>query len=261
MVYAEAKQVYHDFSTAPDLVERYIPEEARAPALRMARQVNGVTTYLSQIATGETRHVEGLYFAVGIAGMDVITDIYQQPVGEGRTLAALRGENEGGPMHGLYAANKLAHSIHFEEPVTALARWQDQSLHQFRDMSADELRQVTQAKGGNSALAHLHAIKSNISPEEEQAMYEFGYVMQLLDDHLDMRKDKDEGIATMFTEGHLTTGDLRGKVKELRRLLIEVYGHSKALDRFCKVMRWHIKLGEAERMRPGTAHRVLPWYF
>jgi hypothetical protein len=40
-----------------------------------------------------------------------------------------------------------------------------------------------------------------------------------------------------------------------------VFGPSRALNRFGKVMRLHIKLGKLEQRAPGTAHRVLPWYF
>lgn len=261
MLGAEMRQVYHDATTAKELVKEYIPEEAHKPALLMARQVNGVSTYLSQIATGEVRHVEGLYFAVGIAGMDVMTDYYNRRVSDGLVYDALTGDDTEGPMGALHKAEKLAYSENFHEPILDLAEYQDQSLVQFDDAGRTELRRITERKGGASGIAHLHALKGDISLKETSVMQEFGFTMQLLDDHLDKAKDEREGIKTLFTEGHYDTDALRARTQELSERLEKVFGPSSALDRFGKVMSMHIRLGRLEQRVPGTASRLLPWYF
>lgn len=257
----ERTQLDFDFNFAPQLVNRYIGDVAQDEALTMVRQVNGVTTYLSWMATGEVRMFEGTTYAVGIAGMDVVTDVLQQPVSGGVTEAALDGHPPMRELEALTLASEVARGPGFDRAVQKIAEWQDKSLQQFNDPGEDALREITSKKGGYSALAHLHALKADPSDTEEKFMFAFGETMQLLDDYLDQPGDKEEGISTLFTEGHLDADDLSWHIEFVEQRAEELWGPSKAVSRFGKVMRMHRRLGKLENKYPGTAERLLPWYF
>jgi len=261
MFRAERAQLGYDFGFAPELVERYIGEAASDDALTMVRQVNGVTTYLSWMATGEPRLLEGTVYAVGIAGMDVVTDVLKEPVSGGATSAALDGEPPMKELEALSLASSVARGPRFDHAVKRIAEWQDRSLQQFRDPSEERLRDITRKKGGYSALAHLNAVKTSPTAEEDKFMVTFGETMQLLDDYLDQPGDDREGISTLFTEGYLDGDDLLGHIEETERRAREVWGDTAAVRRFGKVMRAHRRLGQLENRVPGSAERLLPWYF
>lgn len=258
---AERQQIRSDFGLAPELVRRYIREEAQDDALTMSRQVNGVTTYLSWMATGEPRIVEGTVYAVGIAGMDVVTDFQKWKVSDGLTRSALDGEPEVDDMAPLSLASDLARHPEFDSAVRRLAEWQDRSLAQFGSPDEYRLRRITANKGGYSALAHLYAVSEDVTVEEESLMMQFGETMQLLDDYLDQPGDEEEDISTLFTEGYIDVDDLRRKVDSLETMCEATWGKSRATKRFGRLMRMHIRLGRVENRYPGAAKKLLPWYF
>lgn len=261
MLSPERQQVRSDFGLAPELVRRYVGDVAREDALTMVRQVNGVTTYLSWMATGEVRLFEGTVYAVGIAGMDVVTDVLKEPVSDGATEAALDGHPPMKELEALSLASDVARGPRFDHAVAQLASWQDRSLEQFDTPDEDRLRDITRKKGGYSALAHLHAVKRDVTLAENEFMFTFGETMQLLDDYLDQPGDEAEGISTLFTEDYMDSGDLLDRIEVTERKARRVWGDTKAVRRFGKVMRAHRRLGQVENAAPGTAERLLPWYF
>lgn len=258
---AERRQLGYDFGFAPALVSRYIPEGAQGDALKMVRQVNGVTTYLSWMATGEPRIFEGTVYAAAIAGMDVVTDYHKEEVGGGVTAAALDGDAAYPSLELMGLASSVSRGPDFDYYVGKIAKWQDASLDQFGDPDGSRLRTITRRKGGASALAHLHAVKDQPAAEEDSFMHEFGTTMQLLDDYLDQPGDRAEGISTLFTEGVYDRSDLEDHIEGVEDGCRSLWGDTKPVRRFSKLMRYHYALGRVENKTPIPAARLVPWYF
>jgi hypothetical protein len=63
-----------------------------------------------------------------------------------------------------------------------------------------ELSQVTSDKGGYSVLMFRRVLENNLSDKEKQALYEFGYLVQLCDDIFDIWFDQRDGIHTLPLE-------------------------------------------------------------
>jgi hypothetical protein len=261
MLKPERKQIGHDFSTAPELVDRYVGDVAYDDALKMVRQVNGVSTYLSWVVTGQSRHFESMMFAVGIAGMDAVTDVMNKPVSDGRTEAALRGDPPLKELEALALASAISRSPDFDYHVMRLAEWQDKSLQQFEDPDRDTIMSITRWKGAYSALAHVHAMTDDVTRDEEQYIGRFGFTMQLLDDYLDQPHDEAAGQSTLFTEGYWDGADLQDTIETVVELGRQTYDRPEAWDRFEKVLYAHKRMGDIENRFPGAASRLLPWYF
>jgi hypothetical protein len=257
----ELRQLKFDFRDAPSLVERHFPEEEYEGSVKMIRQVNGVTTYLSQMATGEHRMHEGYHFAAGAAGMDVVTDFHHEDLSGGVVEDALEGDPPFDCLHPLVNASKIARGPEFDRSIKQLALWQDRSRRQFKNPSIEEVREITHMKGGCSAMAHLHAVKEEPTDEEESLMFEFGHLMQCLDDYLDQPKDEKEGISTLFTTGEMNVSDLCRLWEDVMRQCKQVFGDSTAYRRFRKVTRAHILMGDVENTTPLSASTLCPWYF
>lgn len=256
----EREQVGHDFGFAPALIRRYFPDVEHEGSLKMVRHINVVTTYLSWMAVGEPRHYEGAMYAVALAGMDCVTDYRLDKVSEGRTARALNGDPDHPELEPMAMASCAARDGDFDVAMTWIAEWQDKSLKQFEDIGYDQLRSITKMKGGYSAIAHLRAIKGDISPSEEELMLEFGYVMQLLDDYLDQPDDEDVGISTMFTEGHIDRETLVHKREAMMGRMEDMYGESAASRRLRRILRMHTRLGDVANKTPINPEWVVPWY-
>lgn len=261
VVAPEIGQMYVDMGFIPDMVSNHIPEQYQDGALKMCRQVNGVTTYLSWMALGAPRHAEAALFAVGVAGMDVVTDERNVRLSDGVVDGALAGEPEYPELEPLALASDMAQNRGFDDSIRCLAHWQDVSLRQFEDPPPEELYEITRGKGGYSALAHLQSMKEDIDATEADLMIDFGETMQLLDDYLDRPKDIEEGISTLPASTPFDSDDLLAQIEYMEDRLADYYGDKRSVKRFGRVMRAHRRLGMVENRRPGTAERFLPWYF
>lgn len=261
MLSAERAQLSYDFGLAPRLVNQYIPEAEQSDSLKTVRQINGVTTYLSQMACDEVRHVEAVYYAVAVAAIDAVTDYRGERLSDGLVQDALNGEWEYPELEVVHVANEFAKGPRFEDSLIAIASWQDDSLKQFDNPSDQELLQITQGKGGYSAVGHLHAMKESPSIAENQLMMDFGFVMQLLDDYLDKQGDRRAGISTLFTRGAFDRSDLCAVIADLRTECEEVWGGSPALRRFFRVCKTHARLGDLENGSVIPVKRLIPFYF
>ncbi len=260
MFESERRQIRYDFGLAPELVGNYLPDEAYQDGVALVRQVNGVTTYLSQMATGEVRHYEAVVYAAAIAGVDCVTDIRNEEVGE-PVRAALGGDVEYPELELVPQASEAARGDGFETALIEVAESQDVSLTQFDDIRPGELWDITRFKGGWSAKAHLEAIKSDVTAEEDELMEEFGFLMQLLDDYLDQPEDKREGISTLFTEGEMNSADLAEKIDEVERRTENVWGRSEASERFFDICRYHRRIGQLANHTPLDPEQHIPYYF
>jgi len=84
------------------------------------------------------------------------------------------------------------------------------SIYQFSDekVTKDDLLKITYAKGGISGLALMYLMAPNMGEKEKRAVYEFGAVMQLIDDISDIQEDLKIGIRTLPNQKLLTYQDL-----------------------------------------------------
>ena len=91
---------------------------------------------------------------------------------------------------------------------------QQESLQQHHDdLSIKKLKNITWAKGGYALLLYRSALNRPITPEEWDAVYQLGGLMQLHNDIFDLYRDLHEGIMTLPSQ---TTS-----IKDLSQLFIE----------------------------------------
>lgn len=68
-----------------------------------------------------------------------------------------------------------------------------------KTLKSEELKHITAQKGGYSVLLFRRVLHHDLSAEERNALYQFGYLIQLCDDIFDLWFDYQEGIATLAT--------------------------------------------------------------
>jgi hypothetical protein len=91
---------------------------------------------------------------------------------------------------------------------------QQESLQQHHEtLCIKKLKNITWAKGGYALLLYRSALNRPISPEEWDAVYQLGGLMQLHNDIFDLYRDLQEGISTLASQ---TTS-----VKELSQLYFD----------------------------------------
>lgn len=255
------KQLYHDFRTIPRLVDRYVEEPYAAGARRTVRNVNGVSPHLSRMVTGDTRFEEGVWCGLAFAGLDVLADDKQVEAFPDRYHAALKGDPSCRPLVPVGKSAQKARSPRYERWLYEVAKVQDDSMEQFGDPSIPRLRNITMRKGGASFTAHMCALADGLTDAEIETARRIGFVMQLLDDYMDATEDEEAGIATLVTEGVVDAASLRKRIDRAQQAARETWGDTPGTNRFCRLMDAHYRLGRLEHRRPGTASRLLPWYF
>jgi len=256
----ERRQIRYDFGLAPDLIETYLPDDEQEDALKMVRHVNVVTTYLAWMAVGESRHYEGVLYAAALGGMDAVTDHRQSHLADGTTLAALEGQAPHEELELVTLASEAARSDDFDFALQQVAAWQDHSLEQFDSPNKSRLVDITKKKGGYSAMAHLYAIKDDVTHPEERFMLEFGETMQWLDDYLDQPQDREAGISTLFTEGYVNREDLVRKRNRMMDRAEGLWGRSAATRRFRRILKLHTRLGDIANRFDTDPARFVPYY-
>jgi len=255
-----ARQLYADARLVPRYVDEYIVHTPRKEAVRAARQVCGVTHYLSLMATGDANLHKSALYGVGIACIDEVTDELGEELWPTAISKALNGDPTFESLEVLPILNREACDERFHYAVQKIGWAQDMSLAQFNDIDNATAERITRAKGGYSAKANLALVKDDISTKEWNFMERFGFTLQMLDDHLDRAKDEEAGLSTPFTEGFWETDDLEVLLDQTAEKAAQLWGESDAHERFFDICRLHIKLGELEYKHPGTASRVCPWY-
>ncbi|NVK73863.1 MAG: hypothetical protein HWE24_10300 [Oceanospirillaceae bacterium] len=78
---------------------------------------------------------------------------------------------------------------------------QDRSLAQLgeRQLSSEEIQSITFDKGGYSVLLVRCVLDHDLAKGEEETVYHFGSLAQLMNDIYDVYKDSQEGLQTMVT--------------------------------------------------------------
>jgi hypothetical protein len=255
-----ARQLRTDFTTVPDLVDRYVVHTPRDEAIKAARQVCGVTHYLSLMATGRAHMHRCALFGVTIVCIDEVTDelgekLYLDPIHD-----AFDGDPPFASLEIIPEMDTMAKSPRFGEAITHIAKAQDQSLSQFDDITPSLAEAITLKKGGWSARANLATVKPDIGMTEWDAAWEFGSLMQQLDDYLDKPKDVDAGLSTMYSLGEWDKQHLHNEIKRVEEIAAAEWGKSRAHKRFFRICRLHRILGQIENETPLKAAWFAPGY-
>ena len=95
---------------------------------------------------------------------------------------------------------------------------------------------------------------------EWDAAWEFGTLMQQLDDYLDKPKDEDAGLSTMYSLGQWDKQHLLNEINRVEEIAQAEWGESSAHRRFFKICRLHRRLGEVENETPLMASWLVPGY-
>ena len=87
------------------------------------------------------------------------------------------------------ALSKTAYKLHLSQQHSRI-QWQE-------SINREEIKKVTFAKGGYSALLFRNLLNEHLSAEEYHFVYLYGAFLQVLDDIFDMLNDSKKGIKTL----------------------------------------------------------------
>jgi len=118
---------------------------------------------------------------------------------------------------------------HAQEKSVRILRVDNLSAH------ADVLT-LSFEKGGASVLADAYLAAGSLSPEEARAAFNWGVLLQLVDDLQDVQEDLHEGILTIFTESVARGSGLNQVLDDLT---------ARTLSFGCRVMK------QIDRLSPG----------
>lgn len=212
-IFAQARLFYRMrfFSWLQQVTDQaWGPEERR----RLLHYYNG-TTYLSAVfcclrgyslKAGERRVFAQLSALAGL--FDDLVDVARHPD------ALERWQND--PESYGQAADERGLAIRFLHHIKAALPTQRQPLFQtfmLRVFNVEiagkqqqpsntpaDLAQMTAEKGGCSVLLFRSVLRNGLSPSEETALYQFGYLIQLSDDIFDVWFDLQANINTVATQ-------------------------------------------------------------
>ncbi len=87
------------------------------------------------------------------------------------------------------------------ESLLAIHHAQTDSIFQQRPTMAqeEEILPLTMRKGGTSVLADAYLVKGDLTPAEFEFAFQYGVVLQLIDDFQDFRDDDEHRSRTLFT--------------------------------------------------------------
>lgn len=253
-------QLRHDFGFTPTLVDHYVTERDRADALRAARQVTGVGTYLSKIVCGEARMFENAVYATLIVCIDEASDDVGEPLYPMPIDRAIQGDPPTESLDIVPLAVSVARSPGIETALRRLANWQDQSREQEGDIPEHRTETITHEKGGWSAVGHVHAMCENPTEEDLQFAHRFGFLAQLLDDYLDQPDDEADGVSTMFTDGTYTGEMLSKEIDKVEQMAHRQYDRPTAVNDLFAICRTHKLLADVRNRTRFDPSRLLPWY-
>jgi hypothetical protein len=91
------------------------------------------------------------------------------------------------------------------------------------------LAEVTRAKGGHAAVVLFALMRAGMSERETALIHRLGGELQLLDDYVDVTRDRRAGFATLAVRGEYTLADICRQLRELREIFLEIYGQAQPL--------------------------------
>jgi hypothetical protein len=108
--------------------------------------------------------------------------------------------------------------------VAEMHRYQCMSRRQREpDITVETVRLITRGKGGLGTAVLFALFKPEMAAAEQEVIFEFGYILQLLDDVNDVDLDRADGVATEATLGACTLSDIGTQMRRLRRHLAVFY--------------------------------------
>lgn len=118
----------------------------------------------------------------------------------------------------------------FYADVTQVHRWQRRSRRQRLDPSITpaEVRNITRAKGSLGILVLYTLGREDTHESERDIIRHIGAVGQMLDDLHDMPIDRQDGIMTPATAGHIRAWQVGGEVARLAARLRRHFGQRRA---------------------------------
>ena len=104
----------------------------------------------------------------------------------------------------IYSKLKNSNNSNFLKYAFKTIQAQDNSLIQLEDEKKDfnSILQITKLKGGASILLYRSALNNPIKTAEKEAIFQSGYVLQLINDMFDIFKDYYNQQQTIFTNTH-----------------------------------------------------------
>lgn len=167
-----------------------------------APMVNGVNRFITRDAT---HFAKLLYF---IKAYDDIYDVLGQHLTPATTRQSIRdGETSFCCLfREMYGETWDKRS--FLETFDKLDEYQNASLGQTGPIAYGRLLDVTLNKGAYTTLLSLYYMRDRPTRYERLVAYDFGGLVQLIDDALDVQEDSLHGIRTVFTEGYWEESDL-----------------------------------------------------
>ncbi len=190
------------------------PESLTSKEKRRLKHYFYGTTYLSSIfciLRGRTRSHREKHLFTNLAALayffDDLVDAFREKDDTGiRWLDNPELYGQTADPRGL--ALHFLHNIYRELPPGDLAQFKD-FMHrvfnvEMREMpdarfQIPDLEKVTAEKGGYSVLLFRRVLENPLSAQEQDALFQFGYLIQLCDDIFDLWHDRQAGTTTLAT--------------------------------------------------------------
>ena len=194
------------------------PESLSSKEKRRLKHYYYGTTYLSIVfcsLRGRTRTRQEKRLFTNLAALAYFFDDLVDTFREQDNSGILWQDN---PEKYGHTADERGLALHFlnniyrELPATDLKEFQsfmyrvfnvETSGRQQQDpgitLKSEDLKNITAEKGGYSVLLFRRVLRQPLDAEERNALYQFGFLIQLSDDIFDLWFDKNEGIATLAT--------------------------------------------------------------
>ena len=194
------------------------PESLSSKEKRRLKHYFYGTTYLSIVfcsLRGRTRTRQEKHLFTNLAALayffDDLVDTYREQDSSG-ILWQNNPEKYGKTADERGLALHFLNNIYRELPDADLKEFQafmhrvfnvETAGRQQKDISktlkSNELKNITAEKGGYSVLLFRRVLRHQLDPAEKEALYQFGYLIQLCDDIFDLWFDRNEGVATLAT--------------------------------------------------------------
>jgi hypothetical protein len=190
------------------------PESLTSKEKRRLKHYFYGTTYLSSIfciLRGRTRSRREKHLFTNLAALayffDDLVDAFREKDDSG-ILWLDNPERYGQTADPRGLALHFLHNIYRELPPGDLAQFKE-FMHRVFNVETREignwkleiadLEKITAEKGGYSVLLFRRVLENPLSAQEQEALFQFGYLVQLCDDIFDLWHDRQAGTTTLAT--------------------------------------------------------------
>jgi hypothetical protein len=189
-------------------------------------------------ATTKEKH-DTFYLAAIMPLLDDLTDSLKTP-----SIDIIKGlKNNNDSLHPSmpairYLYNKLLNncSDSFVKLFHEALKVQDKSILQLENHTLDTaiLKQITYEKGGISTFLFRLVLENSLVKNEEKAIYELGYLIQLINDMFDVYKDHKNKQQTLFTNASSLSHPIKefsGSFNRITRSFLSLDYHYKDIKK------------------------------